>query len=515
MDNKNFNFSFSVSEREYNRNIDNAAFIKWIEISGNVNDLSNYIINGFAFCNCFYSDRANFTNSEKTDNNLKSANLLCLDLDAVRFTYSDFCALMEQTEISPNIVYTTANNGKFKNEKEKYNNRYRVIYVLDEPIYNKELYINIHQNLKKEIEIITQDENIFNDNTDKSPSHFFAGNKDCNITVNSNIFNLKWIIERYGISTPNIKSVNHYNNKDKNYIKISNNRKYTYVKDYFYNNLNNIESVNHYNNKKEGESIIKMDDTFSEGENQFIEDYYILPFNELIHKYIKKYPSVECTQMEYDDTEPFIILPNNYAEIKRKWYKEEITKDNGQIVNVSNIRKTKNGEGRKNLLFKNLLIRKKILPNITFCHLLLNAIFEVNYFINNTDQDDKITKQQIAQIAVNAYFSEVRLQTKEKRKMKVNEKYCAKHNISKRVLNMKMINQKEIEDKQKNLELLKTLYNENLKDDENLSILKDNGMNISLSTYKRYKKELGLNKRSYKAVNTKVEELPINNIISA
>ena len=498
MDYKDFNFSFSISEKEYNRNLDNAAIINWTETRGNITYLANYIINGFAFCNCFKHKGANFTNKEKTDNNLLSANLVCIDLDAVKYTFNDFCALMEKTEINPNIVYTTANNGKFKDtKKEKYNNRYRVIFVIDKSITNKELYTQIHQNLKKEIELLTEDDNIFNDNSDKSVSHFFAGNKDCCISMDCYVYSLDWLIKRYGIINKNIESINQYNNI-----------------------LENKESITQLNKKEEeGESIIHLYDTFSENEKQFIKDYWDMPIIELIPKYIKNYPSIECTQINYDDSEPYIMLPQNYIEIKRRWYKEDVTKDNGQVVKLSNIHKTRNGEGRRNLLFINLLLRKRILPNISFCHLLFNAVYELNYYINNTDKNDKITKKQIYKITFNAFMAEDKLKNLEKRKYKINEKYCASHNVNKIQANISLINQKKLDDKQKNLEKVKELYDTELTDKENHLKLYDSGLNISFVTFKRYKKELGLikrsNKRFQKDITEKVDKMPTNEEINA
>ena len=518
--NKDFYFNFSVSVNQYDRNKDNAAFLQWREINGNITTLSDYISEGYAYCNCFYhKEGTTFGNGLKKENNAKSANLICLDLDAVKLSYNDFVATMELSEIKPNIVYTTANNGHFKpNKDEEFNNRYRAIYVIDEPIYNNALYKEVHQALKNEIRIITADDNIFNDNTDNNISHFFAGCKGASITTDNNIYPLTWLMERYGISADNGKSAtrnnnkgdesaNQFNNKGDNTSK--NNGKHTYITDLYNKKLNDLKSDNHSNiGKEEKESIINMDGTFTEKEKQFINDFYCMPFHELIHKYISIFPSIECTQLEYDDTEEIITLPSDYAEIKRRWYLEEFEMSTGDIIKWSNVHKTRNGEGRRNLLFKNLLIRKRILPSITFCHLLLNAVYEINYFINNTDVNDKITKQQIAQIAVNAYFAEDRMKNyEEKRKYKVNEKYCIKHGISKRALNMKTINKIEIDEKNNNLEKVKLLYNPNLTDAQNLSILNEKGVNISLRTFKRYKKELGLiktpNKRPTSDKNTK------------
>ena len=482
--NKDFYFEFSVSTRPYDRNNDNAAYITWRETNGNITTLSQYITEGFAYCNTFFHNGETFTHTTKNDNNVKTANLICLDMDAVKYPYNEFVATMEQTEIKPNIVYTTANNGKFKKPTETYNNRYRAIYVIDVPIYNDTLYKEVHQAIKNEIRIITEDDNVFNDNTDSCVSHFFAGCKNTSITTDGNIYSLSWLMERYGISTENGnvkrynnkergevqdgciytdngKSATRHNNKEQNINQFNNKDvetppnggKHTYITDYFRRKLNDLQNINQFNNRERGGSIIQMDDIFVENEKRFIEDYYDLPFSELIHNYIRTYPSIECTQIEVDDTQGIITLPSDYTEIRRKWYKETVEGENGQIYNLPNIHKTKNGEGRRNLLFKNLLLRKRITPQISFCHLLLNAVYEVHYFIDNTDVNDKITKQQIAQITVNAFFAEDRMRAqKDKRKYIINGLYCQKHGISKRTLNMRQLNKNEVAEKQAQLQ---------------------------------------------------------------
>lgn len=259
--NKDFYFNFSVSTRTYDRNRDNAAFLNWREINGNITTLSQYISEGFAYCNCFYhKEGSTFGNTFKNDKNVKSANLICLDLDAVKYSYSDFVVLMEQTEIKPNIVYTTQNNGYFKpNKDEEFNNRYRAIYVIDEPINNDTLYKDLHQAIKNEVRIITEDKNVFNDNSDNNISHFFAGAKKTTITTDNNIYSLSWFMQRYGISAENEKSAtqtnnkgdesdNHFNNKGDSTPK--NNGKHTYITDFLTIKLNDLKSDNHFNIKK-------------------------------------------------------------------------------------------------------------------------------------------------------------------------------------------------------------------------------------------------------------------------
>ena len=295
--NKDFYFNFSVSTKPYDRNRDDAAYIKWHETNGTITTLSKYISEGFAYCNCFnHKEGTTFGNTLKKGKNVKSANLICLDLDAVRLTYHEFVTLMEQTEIMPNIVYTTQNNGHFKTDKETYNNRYRAIYVIDEPIYNDTLYKAVHQALKNEVRITTEDKNIFNDNTDDNISHFFAGCKGTSITTDGNIYSLSWLMERYDISadngkvqdgcinTDNGKSDKRNNNKGKNTTpqsdKRNNNKdeeepqngvKHTYVTDYFRRKLNEFQSDTRCNKKRQGGVLLNRVTLFQKRNNDLLQ----------------------------------------------------------------------------------------------------------------------------------------------------------------------------------------------------------------------------------------------------
>ena len=292
--NKDFYFNFSVSTKPYDRNRDDAAYIKWHETNGTITTLSKYISEGFAYCNCFnHKEGTTFGNTLKKGKNVKSANLICLDLDAVRLTYHEFVTLMEQTEIMPNIVYTTQNNGHFKTDKETYNNRYRAIYVIDEPIYNDTLYKEVHQALKNEVRIITEDKNIFNDNTDNNISHFFAGCKGTSITTDGNIYSLSWLMERYDISADNGKATRNNNkkgsdtrtnNKGKNTTQQSDTRtnnkdddepqngvKHTYVTDYFRRKLNEFQSDTRYNKKRQGGVLLNRVTLFQKRNNDLLQ----------------------------------------------------------------------------------------------------------------------------------------------------------------------------------------------------------------------------------------------------
>lgn len=212
-----FNFSFSVSVKPYDRNldVDKTKFLRWRETKGTINDLCNYIKNNFAFCHCYHHLDDTFANGLKTEINFNQTNLICFDLDAVRLKANELFDEMKNTAICPNIVYTTANNGHFKEGKnELYCNRYRAIYVVDEPIINPNLYTEIHQTLKGIISDFVRDKNVWNDNSDNNVSHFFAGSLNSEMYTNYNVFSLDGLISRLNIKTAN-KSDSHNTKKGK------------------------------------------------------------------------------------------------------------------------------------------------------------------------------------------------------------------------------------------------------------------------------------------------------------
>lgn len=465
------NFNYSVSSRKYNRNTDadKTQFIQWIEKEGNINDLRNDILNENALCACFHHSGNTFNNKLKSENNFKFTNLIIFDLDAVKYNVRAFKELMEQSEIMPNVIYTTCNNGKFKKESEEYNNRYRVIYIIDTKIKDSCLYKQIHQNIKNEIRLITNDENIFNDNTDANVSHFFAGNKDTIIYLNNEEYNTKWLIDRYNI------------------IEESENKK---------------SIIQLHNREEEKRSIIEMYDTF-------LRDYNQMTFKDFLNKYVGKFVNYEVTPIEFDEKEMICYLPSDYKEIKRIFTKEHIRKNNGEFVDCMKVAKIKNGNNRRKKLFLNLLLRKAIYPQITFENLLYNAVYEMVYYIDNTDEKDMITKKQILKICLNAFKNENLIRDINKKTYKVNKRYCEEHGITARQGNIIHLNEQRMKNAEERNNQIKELYNNNLKDMENLTILKENGIEISMATFKRWKKENGLTK-SYKRMETNNNKPIIN-----
>ena len=544
-----FKYSVSVAEYDRNKNEKDTSKLKWIEREGTAKTLINDITNNYAFCACFNHNGETFTNKQKSDNNLKSTNFIIFDLDAVKHTARDFYAIMRNTEICPSIVYTTANNGKFKtNKNEEYSNRYRVVYLLDKAITTPKEYTTIHQAIKSEmatmvdddINTITQKHNYYNDNSDKSPSHFFAGCRGGELYSNDNVISLQWLRERYNINAEvtekthdryiishtednqggqggYIISPNRHNNEDSCVSSSSVN-----VHDDCLNDINNImnEYNKHgryihyllydrfrrgqggliiYNKKREKHYISTLSSLEDLINSSFIQDYYDLSIQQIYSKYLYTFPSVECSSVEYNDNDLWYYVPDDYIEIKRKWHYEEVEKQNGTTYKVSVIEKAKNGQRRRRRLFINLIIRRLINPSITFEHLLFNGIYELYNHIDNNDENDVITKRDIATLAVNAYFEDLakweKLKDYHKPQWKINKEYCIMHHLNARKQAGKvraLINKQQ---KRERWNEIDKFFNPLLTNKQNVELLKANGVEVSLTALKEYKRENGYTKK--------------------
>lgn len=498
MKNKDFIFSYSISTHTYDRNKDKANKLEWMELKTNVTALVNYIKEGYAYTNTFRTNDFIFNNSKKTDDNIKSCNLITFDFDAVKFSYNEFNDIMQQTEIPPTLIYTTANDGKYKDGKnETFCNRYRVIYITDKPIYNNTLYKFLHQSIKKEIELITNDSYIWNDNTDCSISHFFAGNISAKVVNTNEIYSLDWLVDRYCINESNCK-VEELKKDNTNVLTLNNDC------------LSKVANQSNNTSFSSSTNIIKLCGKF------YLNDYYQLSIEEFLNKYKTKFPIIDATPLT-DNDKLVIDVDNNFTEIRRKFQIQTILAKNGKIYHIPITEKLQDGERRRKKLFLNLLLRKRILPQITLEHLIYCGLYELYYYIDNSI--DKITKKEIVNIALNAYKADVIINDAKRPKYKINKEYCKRNNIKPKTANIIHINEQKKEKKQERNDIIKMLFNPSLTDLQNINILKEKGINISLRTLARWKKENGLqgrnttnhtNNNAHIAKQSDISALPIN-----
>lgn len=226
-----------------------------------------------------------------------------------------------------------------------------------------------------------------------------------------------------------------------------------------YNSKNTKVSVKH---NKESHNILCVSDTF-------INDYWNLSLSDILTKY--DYPNLMKTNIDYSDDEPIVYYPADYIEITRPW--KQI---NGDTLKISD------GSNRRKKLYVNAILRRAINPSITFDNLLYNIVWEFyHYYINDGNRIDKKT---LYDIVVNAMKVEVNQSLLKKGKPRykffVNRRYCEKYGLTPKQVMGNTRNKKQY---------IGEFYDISLTDQQNIDIMKKYGLDISIITLKRWKKE--------------------------
>lgn len=206
----------------------------------------------------------------------------------------------------------------------------------------------------------------------------------------------------------------------------------------------------------------------------FEKDYENLSFQDFIKKYYTVYQNMEHTPIEVSEDEPIIHFGDDYFEIRRPWKRV-----NGEVMKI------KDGEGRRKKLFLNGIIRRKINPNITFENLLYNLVYEFEYYYTN--DGNKITKKTLYDIAENVMKAEIVDSPlgRPRYHSKVNKLYCEKYNVTPKEVMGNLRNKKQY---------IGEFYDISLTDQQNIDVMKEYGLDISIITLKRWKKENGVKK---------------------
>lgn len=431
-----YKFEVCISDRGYDHKPDRTTEVPKLHFSKrtiDVDDFLQYIHEGYCYTSIYTFDT--FGMSGKTDNNYRYSYLVSIDIDHTQVPMND---MVDKLEYKPTLAYTSCNDGKDGECK------YRLVYCFDDRIKGVGEYYNY-------VYSILDSNKLSIDDIDKrslKASQYYNGNgtQTFDFTVTDIIYNKE-----------DFKS---------------------FYKDYyslFYTGIGNIEkkSINE-NHTYNTPYNIHLNDTFEE-------DYKNMKMEDILSKYIDVFPNIEHTPLEIpDDDTPYIIYPTGYIEIRRWWRKRL----DGKPIKI------KDGEGRRRKLFINGIIRRLINPNITFHNLLYNLLYELLNYYSNYDAENIIGKKEIYQIALDVMKKDItkyeHWRGSHKRFM-VNPNFCAKYNFTKNeAKNMasKMIRHNQIGE----------LYDCSKTDKENVEIMKEHGLVISLITLKRWRKENGISK---------------------
>ena len=376
---------------------------------------------------------------EKSRENFISTPLIFIDVDNLEGkTSEDFINSLD-ADITPNIWYNTFSSANG-------NERMRLVYLMEKNIENEHVYrYNSHY--------IVDKLGIDVDNCTFSPFQFYLGTgKEQRVQCINGTKHKVYDVE--------LKEDNEQESKSANT---------TYI-------------------KKE-RNIIECNCTF-DNNSDFMRNYWNLDNRAFIVRYTDSIEVVNNTPLNYDHAKMYIELPDDYIEIERKTYTVYEMKNGEKTFKYKDNYRWKDGEGRKKKLFLTAIMRRMMLPTITFEQLLFNTVWELENFYLNTKKD-YITKKQVFQIVTNALKENLdsykSMAKRDKRKFIVNPYYNNVEGYSNKQLAAmakKAIHYAEIGE----------LYDCNLTDNENLKVLEEYGVKCSLRTLKNFRKDNGISK---------------------
>lgn len=429
--------------------------IQYIIKNLSIDEIAEYIKNGHVLSANFTEDDSTIIRqTQRCYENFISTSMIMIDLDGeVELELNE---LIELLEFKPSIAYST-----YSHLIENKGNRYRLLYLFKEEIRDINQYKEIYQIISNSFPFTIKD------NCGRNVTQAVFGSKrDCILIKSDKIYSIS-----------NFIRLNH--NSNLNNFTILNNQ------------ISHCNSIN-----KEEENIIRLERLIQDDE--YIEDYWNMSHSDLLSKYQDKYPLFEHTPLyQADDDTPYIFLPPDYIEIKRYWLIDYIYSENGSVKTyTTKPRKIKDGEGRKKKLFINGILRRMMIPTITFEHLLNCLIYELYHYIDNSQ--DHIDKKRLYEVALNAWNADLNkyehLRQTDNREFVVNDRYCIKYDVSKATA--RNISRKAI-----TYDKIGALYDCNLTDKQNLEVFKEHGLKVSFKTLQRFRETFGITKYKNKALN--------------
>ena len=409
----------------------NIAQIRYRRRTFTQNSLMVVLQTGYCVAHCFITNNEVFTQSEKTNDNFEYTQMIGVDIDDCNTDMETFIAGLKR---KPTFAYTTFSNG-IKG------NRFRMIYLFNQKIDSIPLYKAIYN-------WVTEGLNI-NDNCMRSVSQQMFGTN----------FAAKWYKSNVWYDVPSeCKSI-----------------------------VSKQKGSSELNNKEE-EHFIGM--TPNQEKNIVVKALYSMSPQDFIFYFRNTFEYFTSTPLHYENG--YALIPEDYYEIKRPWYKDKVGNNT-----ISVVRRLRHGDKRKTHMSNTAVIIRKIKNDITFEHLLYILVCERQYYYDNSD---KVLPNKelinIAQWAMGIHVNELNPKQIKHPKFKVDKSYWAEKGITaKQAANIVrgMLKSREIG----------SMYDLNLTDAENVKVMKDYGLSVSIKTLKRWRKKNGITKNGVSSENGK------------
>ena len=240
------------------------------------------------------------------------------------------------------------------------------------------------------------------------------------------------------------------------------------------------------NQKKVSSQIKVSDKVSSQISKSFINDMDCMAATDFIMKYRNYYPYFTETELQYKDG--YAVIDNNYYVVRRIWYNQVYETKDGTVT-VNEVRKYKDGNKRRIRMYNTARILRNIKNDITAEHLAYILYCEREYYYDNSD--NILSNERLLSIATEITsmpMDRVIMDNNNKNSFKVDKEYWKERGITPK--QAVQIVRGQINDRN-----IGELYDFNLTDKENMNVMKENGIKVSLITLKRWRKKNGIMKK--------------------
>lgn len=429
----------SLSVDYYMSKPKNIAQIRYKRRTFTQNSLMVVLKTGYCVAHCFRTQNEVFTQSEKTNDNFEYTQMIGIDVDDCQSDMETFIGGLER---KPTFAYTTFSNG-IKG------NRFRMIYLFNQKIDNIPLYKAVYN-------WITEGLNI-NDNCMRSVSQQMFGTN----------FAAKWYISDIWYDVPHFDESINTNQSAKTKVQFSKCKNQSAISD-------------------QSEEIKVQNGVSSQISKSFMDDMDCMASMDFISKYRNCYPYFTETELQYKDG--YAVIDSNYYVVRRMWYNQVYETKDGTVT-VNEVRKYKDGNKRRIRMYNTARILRNIKNDITAEHLAYILYLEREYYYDNSD--NILSNERLLYIATEITsmpMERVIMENNNKNSFKVDKEYWRERGITPK--QAVQIVRGQINDRN-----IGELYDCSLTDKENIEMMKEYGIKVSLITLKRWRKKNGITKK--------------------
>lgn len=396
--NYNFEFELSISQQGYTRKPINADYsnMRWEKRMISTEQFIKLILSGHSYCHIYKENR-------RRKDCFLYTNIVSIDVDKTEIPLDKF---LTNIELKPSIAYET-----FSNAKNGYFS-YRLIFAFEEKL-NAETFVMIYDKLCKDTGLSAT-----KDHCGKIISQLMNGtSQDAFIYHSGIVYSIERDFPEYKMDNKDISemSVNSgipFTSYSENNIPNNNYNTLLYSRQYYSKN-HRVTSSNLF-----GNLISLMNFIDEHGVKIFLKQYK--PFYKLV-----RWQPLKFNELGYT------VIQENHLSLYYRFT---------QIGELKYVNRFKDGEKRRNKLFIDGCIIRKIKPSISLQELFYNLIHRVYFYYDNRDKI--LSTNLIARKATEIMeypVEEMEFKSMNAGKITTSPAYCRNHNVTRRSYSRKAL----------------------------------------------------------------------------